>query len=97
MSDADLHSNPTPIHTDAAPRSRTAFGSPIPIACVADCDGSGSVTVNELITMLNIALGNDEVSACPNGIPAAAGASIKSMAVMARIAPRFSMRIAVLP
>ena len=35
--------------------------------CVGDCDGSGDVTVNELITMVNIALGNAQVSACPIG------------------------------
>jgi hypothetical protein len=32
-----------------------------------DCDGRGSVTVNELITMVNIALGNSLLSTCPVG------------------------------
>jgi hypothetical protein len=36
-------------------------------ACVGDCDGSGDVTVNELITMVNIALGSALVSTCPAG------------------------------
>jgi hypothetical protein len=36
-------------------------------ACVGDCSGDGEVTVNELITMVNIALGNSPVSACPVG------------------------------
>jgi hypothetical protein len=39
----------------------------VAIACVGDCDGSGDVTVNELITMVNIALGNQPVSACLAG------------------------------
>ena len=33
-------------------------------ACTGDCDGKGSVTVDELITMVNIALGSAEMSAC---------------------------------
>jgi hypothetical protein len=32
--------------------------------CVGDCDGEDGVTVNELIIGVNIALGNQEVSAC---------------------------------
>ena len=38
-------------------------------SCVGDCDGSGDVSVNELITLANIALGNAPPSACPNGVP----------------------------
>ena len=33
-------------------------------ACGGDCSGDGAVTVNELITMVNIALGTSPVSAC---------------------------------
>ena len=36
-------------------------------ACVGDCDGGGDVTVNELITMVNIDLGSAALSACPAG------------------------------
>jgi hypothetical protein len=36
-------------------------------ACVGDCDGSTQVTVNEVITMVNIALGNADVAACVAG------------------------------
>lgn len=32
--------------------------------CVGDCNGSGTVTVDEILTMVNIALGNTEMSAC---------------------------------
>ena len=35
--------------------------------CTGDCDGSSDVDVTELITLVNIALGNGGV--CPNGIP----------------------------
>lgn len=34
--------------------------------CVGDCDGNGSVTVDELITLVNIALGDEQPSACSN-------------------------------
>jgi YVTN family beta-propeller protein len=34
-------------------------------ACVGDCSGDGQVLVNELITGVNIALGNQPVSTCP--------------------------------
>ncbi len=37
--------------------------------CVGDCDKSGDVTVDELITLVNIDLGSADPSACPNGIP----------------------------
>jgi len=37
------------------------------VFCAGDCDGSGEVTINELITLVNIALGNSPVSACPAG------------------------------
>jgi uncharacterized delta-60 repeat protein len=39
-------------------------------SCPGDCDGSGDVTVNEIIAVVNIALGNAQPSVCPNGIPA---------------------------
>jgi hypothetical protein len=44
--------------------------------CLGDCDGSGTVTVNEIITMVNIALGSTEPSACPSGIPSGAAVDI---------------------
>ena len=40
--------------------------------CVGDCDGSGSVTVDEIITLVNIALGNAQPSACPHGVASGA-------------------------
>lgn len=35
-------------------------------ACVGDCDSGGTVTVDELILAVNIALGNAQVGACPS-------------------------------
>jgi len=37
------------------------------VPCAGDCDGSGEVTIGELITLVNIALGSRPVSACPAG------------------------------
>jgi hypothetical protein len=33
--------------------------------CAGDCDGSGTVAVNEILIMVNIALGSAEMAACP--------------------------------
>ena len=35
--------------------------------CVGDCGGEGDVTVNELITMVNVALGSADLSSCVAG------------------------------
>jgi hypothetical protein len=37
------------------------------VVCTGDCTNDGAVTVNELITMVNIALGNAPVTACEAG------------------------------
>jgi hypothetical protein len=44
--------------------------------CVGDCDGGASVTVNEVINLVNIALGAQTESACPNGIPSGAEVTV---------------------
>jgi len=38
---------------------------PTPLSCVGDCDGDGAVTVDELITGVNLALGALPLVACP--------------------------------
>jgi hypothetical protein len=49
----------------------TPTPTPSPTTCVGDCDGSGDVTVNEIITLVNMALGSQtQLSACPHGLPA---------------------------
>lgn len=35
--------------------------------CVGDCDGNGTVTVDEIVIMVNIALGNRDVADCESG------------------------------
>jgi len=56
---------PTPTGPTA---TATATGSPtVGAPCPGDCDGSGEVSINELITLVNIALGNLPLSACPVG------------------------------
>jgi len=44
--------------------------------CAGDCDGSGDVTVNELVTLVNIALGN--AGSCLNGVPAGAPVEVQT-------------------
>jgi hypothetical protein len=53
---------PTPVATVTA----TATGTATPPACAGDCNGDGSVAVNELITGVNIALGNTTAASCPS-------------------------------
>ena len=47
-------------------QTQTPIQTPRP-ACVGDCDGSGVVTINELIKLVNIALGSLDISACVAG------------------------------
>jgi hypothetical protein len=35
--------------------------------CIGDCENDGHVTVDEILTMVNIALGNAEMSDCDSG------------------------------
>ena len=58
---------PTATRTSsvAATPTITRTPTPVPVACVGDCDGSSVVTVSELITGVNIALGSQPVSSCP--------------------------------
>lgn len=55
---------PTDIPTQTPPPTPTATAIP---PCIGDCDGSGTVTINELLTMVNIALDNAETTACLAG------------------------------
>ena len=41
--------------------------TPTPGPCIGDCGENGEVTVNEIITMVNIALGSADVNACVAG------------------------------
>jgi len=53
----------------------TPTPTPMP-ACAGDCDASGDVTMNEIVTLVKIALGATDSSACPHGIPAGASADV---------------------
>jgi hypothetical protein len=59
---------PTPSPTPTVPigNSPTPTATSGPIACVGDCDQSGVVVVNELVTGVNIALDRAEITACPD-------------------------------
>jgi len=80
---ASVPGSPTPTITSTATPTVTATHSataiPTPTAtptptltntsgtCVGDCDGSSDVTVNEIIRLVNIALGNAPVTTCEAG------------------------------
>jgi len=55
------YSNSNPYHHEHRDRN--------PVPCIGDCDNSGQVTIDELLTLVNIALGTAQPSACPEGIP----------------------------
>src|SRR5205814_192038 len=63
---------PTPPPTDTPTLTPTTARA----VCTGDCDDSGEVVVNELVTLVNIALGNAQPSACPHGIPSGADVNI---------------------
>jgi hypothetical protein len=56
---------PTPTPTSAAPPTATPTETPMPSACVGDCNGNRAVTINEMITGVNIALEILPVESCP--------------------------------
>jgi len=64
---------PTPSSTDTPTASPTATWTPspsataTPVPCRGDCDNSGDVTIDEILTLVNIALGNRPVADCLPG------------------------------
>lgn len=44
-----------------------AAGSPVYAACTGDCDDSGGVTIDEIVRLVNVALGQDSLGSCING------------------------------
>ena len=74
-----LTATPTPSATAADTPTASATVTPTLVATstrtpeavvVGDCLGKGSVSIADLITLVNIALGNQPSSACAHGIPA---------------------------
>lgn len=62
---------PSPTPTNTALPTSTATSAPVPtptpVPCIGDCDGNRIVTVDEVLTMVNIALGNAAPTSCPSG------------------------------
>jgi hypothetical protein len=56
---------PAETPTPPAADTPTPPGSGSPVPCVGDCAGNRMVAVNELITGVNIALGNLSIASCP--------------------------------
>ena len=61
--------------TETVTPTGTPTGAP-PLPCTGDCDGNSQVTVDELITLANIALGHALRSACRNGVSTGDGIHI---------------------
>jgi hypothetical protein len=60
----------TPTSTPTPPLSPTPTPSPTSTLgrqCPGDCDGNGNVTVAEIVVLVNIALGNAQLSSCMPG------------------------------
>ena len=51
----------------SAASAQTWGDAAVPGVCAGDCNHDGSVTIDELITMINIALGDVAFDACPAG------------------------------
>jgi len=51
----------------AACETFTPTATPTPVPCVGDCGRDGAVTVDELLIMVNIALGNSPAAQCAAG------------------------------
>jgi len=63
-SSATLTSTPTPTPTSTSP---PATVTPTALACVGDCNGDGHVTVDEILTLVNVALNATPLADCPAG------------------------------
>jgi hypothetical protein len=53
--------------------------------CTGDCNGTHTVAINDLITLVNIALGTSQPSACPHGVPS--GADVDIAVIRDRLRP----------
>jgi cohesin domain-containing protein len=58
---------PPPTPTDSASPTAGATLTPTPLPCAGDCDGSGSVSVDDLLILVNIALGSAPATDCADG------------------------------
>jgi hypothetical protein len=58
------------------PAAATATPTLPPSGCVGDCSGAHTVAVNNIISLVNIALGNEQPSTCGHGIPSGADVTV---------------------
>jgi len=67
----------TPVSETLTP-SATPTATPTPVApvCIGNCNGDSQVTINELLILVNMALGNPQPPACPHGVPGGAEVDI---------------------
>lgn len=61
--------SPTPTATvqPSSTATATSIETPLSSPCAGDCDGSGQVLINEIVTLVNIALEKVSPDACHNG------------------------------
>jgi hypothetical protein len=55
---------PTPSATPTEPPTPTPTATAVTVVCAGDCNKDHVVTVDELLVMVQIALGNDDITAC---------------------------------
>ena len=60
---------PTPTFKPTRTRTPTRTFTPVPGACVGACTNPGMVSVNDLLTVIQIAAGQVTLSACPSADP----------------------------
>ncbi len=81
----------TPTSTQVASTTPAPTQTPTPLktsgACVGDCGGTQTVATNDLMTLMNIALGNAQASACPYGVPSGATVDITMIIQAVNAAP----------
>ncbi len=63
--------NPTPTRTVTLTPTETQA-----LACIGDCNGDHDITVDQLLTLVNIALGDATPSTCAQGVPSGASVDV---------------------
>ena len=59
---------PTPVPPTEPPPTDTPMITPSPlVTCAGDCNADGAVTIDDVLVVTNIALGEDDVQACAAG------------------------------
>lgn len=61
-----IDATPTATSTSAVAATATATPTP-PARCVGDCDGNGTVAINEIVTLVSIALAQAPIGICEAG------------------------------